>query len=360
MVQKLIELSPLFKEVFDKNVPLDYQIKVLNLTFKLEKAKWLQTPAAKLRMQADDDQKPYFLQDSNFSGGLVPAAFKRTEVPRLTTKGSHFHNMKKEHKWAVIQKLTKNFSCSIVDFDFSRAHANIAIRLQGEGLTLLKNCVTSPTFWSNQTQQSLPKRHGTSLQLDSKSCRSVLKVMLYGGNPFSPERIWDNFSQANASMVLELGEDKTFFRETQRYKDFLSVFAEDPVVKEVKWLNKKCYDFLGERVYTFDRTSPYQIHSKHLGVSRVLKFFKVVMLTVLTRACLQKGLLPLDHDGILCLDPYCQKPTLLARALTMLCSKWSKYLLNEQTLDIGPKKVSYKGKMQVVNFLQTLLLKSRL
>ena len=149
MVNELLEVSKHFKDVFDSFVGLDFQVALCEKGFLEEKEKWLQTAEAKvkfLEMQNNPRARGYFLTKRQFKEGLVPKEYHRTKAPRISTTGSTFHGMKNNLKWRVIHEITRRFNVTIVDFDFSGAHAVIATRLQPKHQTLLKRCVNSPSF----------------------------------------------------------------------------------------------------------------------------------------------------------------------------------------------------------------------
>jgi hypothetical protein len=175
------------------------------------------SPEAELKkkeMEKNPGKRGYFFTKRNFSEGLVPKEFHRTKAPRLATFGSTFYGMKKSLKYAIIPEITKRYQCTIVDFDFSGAHANIATRFQDSSETLLKQCVKSPHFWDERVEHSMPKVQSLDFPMTQKACRASLKIMLYtslnGGNPFSPDRVFDNLSNTMPEHLALLDPEVPF------------------------------------------------------------------------------------------------------------------------------------------------------
>ena len=105
-------------------------------------------------------------------------------------------------------------------------------------------------------------------------------------------------------------------------------------------------DRWGTQVFTIDRSEPYKINSKHLGISRVLQSFEIVLLTVLIKECLKLNILPisLDHDGALCVVNKEVQPEEIAALLTNAIEDWCMFLLDRQ-IEVVPKTSFYKGKV---------------
>jgi len=277
MVEGLVVVSKNFKPVFDSFIPLPWQIYYAESNFETLKADYLSTPEAQaklLEMQENPQKRGYFYTERNFSKGLVADSFhflfikKRTEAPRLAAFGSGLYGMKKVVKKCILLDLSDQYNATFIDFDFSGAHANIATRLLPLGSSLLKECVESPTFWNDRVQFYLPKMQGSSIPFNQNQCRSCLKVMLYtslnGGNPYSPARVLDNLSNEMPLLKEKVATQGVSFESTQFYKDFITIFQGDPLIEEVRELNKVCVDQWGTSVHTIDRTEPYRIGSKHL------------------------------------------------------------------------------------------------
>lgn len=152
--------------------------------------------------------------------------------------------------------------------------------------------------------------------------------------PFSPDRVKDNLLSIKPELKKVIDEAGPSFEQTDLYKDFLKVFGNDPLVSEVKQLNMICVNQWGDKVFTVDRVEPYKIQSKHLGISRVLQSFEVVLLSLLTRACIIRGHLPLslDHDGLLCLVKASHDPYEVCESLTQDLSEWSGFLLEGKSM----------------------------
>ncbi len=103
----------------------------------------------------------------------------------------------------------------------------------------------------------------------------------------------------------------------------------------------------GERVYTLDGKEAYRIYSKHLGISRILQSFEVVLWTVFTRSCLEYGLLllSLDNDGLLCLCMGNNDVFETSEYLTHSVQEWSQFLLEGKSLSIVSKMMAYAGEV---------------
>jgi hypothetical protein len=225
MVEDLITLSPHFRETFNKFVPLERQRKLSFSAFHNLKDEYMNTPEAeakRLEMRQNPRKKGYFFTNRDFSGRLVPESFHRTEAPRLAAYGSTLYGMKKVLKRKILKSLSEYYNVTLIDFDFSAAHANIATKMQGPGQLHLKECVQSPTFWNDRVTEIFPKVKKTSLPLDKKSCRATLKIMLYtslnGGNPFSPARVLDNLSNADPFLKEKVSISDVPFERWTRFK----------------------------------------------------------------------------------------------------------------------------------------------
>ena len=351
MVKSLIKVAPYFCNLFKDRVPLKEQVSIANESFQIEKEKYMSSDEGKLKkleLQKDPSKRGYFFTRRNFSTGLIPKKYERTKAPRISAKGSTFHGMKKELKWAIIDRLTKNFTCKIVDFDLSGAHANIATCLQGGGPTLLKQMTTSPSFWDERTELYWPSVERSNLGIDKSALRESLKIMLYtslnGGNPLNPERVRDNLKAVDATLglsILELDD----FEYTTLFKEFVGIFGSDPLVSEVKNLNEICVNNDKNSVFAIDRVEEYKIDSVHQGISRVLQSFEVILLSILVKSCLDKRYLPLslDHDGVLCLVEESQDVEEAAKKLSEGISEWSEYLLKGNHIQVVPKISSFNG-----------------
>jgi len=125
------------------------------------------------------------------------------------------------------------------------------------------------------------------------------------------------------------------------------------LIQEVEKLNEQCAiqeGFKDYKVYTIDRCEPYRFNSKHMGISRVLQGFEVVLLSVLAHEILKNKCLPisLDHDGILFMANPSVDPQEISEILSKgLFAEWSNYLLGE-ALPIEAKRYISNG--QVVDF----------
>lgn len=353
MVSDLLEVSKDFNKLLNNFFPLDQQVSMAQESFQRLKAEYMVTEEAEARrieMAQGSRRRGYFFDDRKFLGGLIPKEYYRTNAPRLTTKGSTLHGMRKDVKSDLLKQITNMFDCQIVDFDFAGAHAVIATRLLGPSERLLRECVSSSSFWDDQTKIFMLRNGFSDLKISQKECRAILKIMLYtslnGGNPLSPARVFDNLGNFKFDLVTQVHQGLDF-RQSADYANFCKVFAENPLIDEVKSLNEKCVSEWGDRVYTVDRKSPYKIESKHKGISRVLQSFEVVMLSVLVRACLSLGLLPLslDHDGVLCLDINKTQITNLEEALTNEMLDWSTYLL-KRPIQVVAKNIWRDGLLE--------------
>ena len=202
-----------------------------------------------------------------------------------------------------------------------------------------------------------------NVSLDDKVIKKILKIGLYtalnGGRPFSPERLHDNlllsadsWINANNLQSLEALSQSGIFKASKE------CFENFDLIKEVSEINTQCtkqiVDLHGQKVFrTFTIHTPvaYTFKKQHLGISRVLQSFEVVLLTVLVYAILETEGLPisLDHDGVLVM--YSQKqfkamgsdPKKIAdRLSTGIFANWSSYLLKEP-MPIEAKRIIMEG-----------------
>jgi hypothetical protein len=353
MIRDLLDVSKDFPTLLNNFLPLEEQVSMAQESFQRLKAEYMGTKEAearRLEMAQGSRRRGYFFDNRPFLGGLTPKEYYRTNAPRLTTKGSTLHGMRKDVKSDILKQITNMFDCQIIDFDFAGAHAVIATRLLGPSERLLRECVSSSSFWDDQTEIFMRRNGFSDLKISQKECRAMLKIMLYtslnGGNPLSPARVFDNLGNFKFDLVIQVHQGLDF-RQSADYANFCKVFAENPLIEEVKSLNEKCVGEWGDRVYTVDNTSPYKIESKHKGISRVLQSFEVVMLSVLVRGCLSSGLLPLslDHNGVLCLDINKTQVTNLEKDLTDQMCDWSTYLL-KRPIQVVAKNIWRDGQLE--------------
>lgn len=139
-------------------------------------------------------------------------------------------------------------------FDLSGAHASIVTRLQNLGPTLLKECMSSKSFWDDPAQLYPSSTASFPIPLDEAQKRTVLKIILYmsfnDGNPLSPARVEATLENIDYELYPELNfngqimmefhslrnSENVFewFDRTQIYKSFVEAFCSHPLLAEVK------------------------------------------------------------------------------------------------------------------------------
>jgi hypothetical protein len=266
--------------------------------------------------------------------------------------------MKKNFLIEILKKLTiEKPEFAFVDVDFSAAHTRIARYLLFEFESELDKSLEDPNFWEIQVNNARTHFEQQNLDLTDKTIKKLLKVGLYtslnGGNPTSKGRMIDNlFLNAEKEVLnskdIDLQSIETFYT-SKIYRATEDCFNSFKLINEIKSLNHPCAKFHEgskmNRSYTIDRMIPYEYDSKHLGISRVLQGFEVVLLTVLVKNLLKSGALPasLDHDGALVVIPAEVDPFKFCEKLSNSSfKKWSKYFLR-YPLPIEPKRLVKEG-----------------
>lgn len=364
MVDDLLKTTPIFASGFNKVFPLSFQKETADCSFLKLKKEWQQTklkPSVNLQELLDEKPgKKYFETNRNF-GPLVPTTYHRTEAPRISTKGSTFHGMKKNLEIEILNQLTLKRNAVFVDIDMGAAHTRVARRLLSRSDSQLDKSLKDPEFWNTQIKLAKPFFEERRVTLQDKEIKKILKVALYtsmnGGNPTSDARLLKNLSDNAGRYIDEQGLSNVIdIRESELYKAAGKCLSEFQLVKEVRELNTSCTHRIGKdefESYTIDRTSSYKYKQAHLGISRVLQGFEVVLLTVLVREVLKAGGIPvsLDHDGVLAMFSK-KKFDSYKRDCKYLCAvvaegdfkDWSSFLLDEP-MPIEPKRLWIDGQL---------------
>jgi hypothetical protein len=357
MVHLLLAVAPRFNKLFNRLCPLDKQRSLGQASFEFLRQAWFKEQAElplaskelKAEAESDPQKKPglkYFQTKRKFKE-LVPVLYKRTEAPRLTATGSTFHGMKSNLAWQIYAQLTESIDITILDLDKSACHARIACSLQNNPDSELTQAVnSSDAFWDDKVNFFHPQLLEVGVEVLPEHLRKMLKVSFYtslnGGNPFGDARLLDNVDQ-NANYLFK-GLSVEEFKVSEEMTKLRNVLSGFDLIKEVKSLNLKCVT-AEKKTYTIDRTAPYKVASPHMGISRVLQSFEVVLLTVLVRAILRKGGIPLNlaHDGAVAMFSGHVDAQKLCSELSEEMQDWSTYLLNGFEMPIEVKSKFYKG-----------------
>lgn len=380
MVEALVETSPQFHSIFNTLIPLEEQVGFMKRSFSVKSGEWHAEQARKLAAEAANptlaanrklqeqidaeilaaniartgkvpDQKQkgkkYYETNRKFVS-MLPPIYRRSLAPRLTATGSTLHGMKKDLanpilKESLLYFKRRNLSYSYLDLDMSAAHARFAVVLQQRRDSELREAVIEGgAFWDSRTEIFHKKLSDVGVEIEKKQLRGMLKVMLYtplnGGEPLGLNNLFKNFSD-NAPQLIKQFSSKDEFYKSEFYKKSTSVFNTFNLIKEVSLLNKQCVIPNGLGTYSLDRSEMYTYKSPHQGISRALQSFEVVLLTVLTRAILKRGGLPINlaHDGVTALFPGIVDEQHLTTLLTHDISPWVTYLLNDISLPIECK-----------------------
>lgn len=144
------------------------------------------------------------------------------------------------------------------------------------------------------------------------------------------------------------------------YKATIKAIKAFKIIDEVKFINTTCnfeqaaFQKTRNLTFTIDRVKPYEVDSKHKGISRVLQSFEVVLLTVLVYEVLNaRGIsVSLDHDGVLAMFPrkwfeenqFSTDDMINRLQNSGKFEAWSTYLLKEK-LPIEVKRYVVNGKV---------------
>ena len=364
MVEILLKVSPMFADKFDRVFPVDTQREVAQSNFVKERAIWKakqNVPILKeteVALSAVDPSskskgKKYFETNRQFTR-LVPCFYQRTKAPRISTKGSTLHGMKKDLLKSVLKDLSLRKKIEFLEIDMSACHSRVARSLILSPDSVLGVSLREPQFWATQVNALKIFYLERDLNVDDKTLKRILKVALYtamnGGNPASDARLLDNLSNNYEPYAREFTsvEQLQMSPLWSATKEILNRFS---LVAEVRNLNETCAvkeEDGSYKTYTPDRWEPYVVEGKHLGISRVLQGFEVVLLTVLVKQCLIQGSLPvsLDHDGVLIMVPSGTNTTELVEKLgSGDFAAWSEYLLKEP-LPVEVKRHFIAGEMK--------------
>jgi hypothetical protein len=352
MVRHLRNIGPVVYFVFLPLFPLNAQIELATSVFESLKG-------TKYDKAGKKGQKGYFRTYRSFNS-LVPERYERTpNAPRLTAEGNSFHGMNKVLLIKIVKEMTKTLKdYMVLELDMSACHSRVAASLLPEG-NLLNQALSATNFWTEQTNKYIQQYHSHNIDIDNKTLKKIFKVALYtalnGGNPAGQERLMDNL-MGNAIDLLP----KNKISQSSFYSITRQILEEFPLLKEVRDLNKLCYEQIGEHPYTYtvDRYEPYRNSASYKGISRVLQGFEVVLLSRLTHQVLDAGGLPLslDHDGLLAMfhisrsgltdeEAIIYFAKQVEKQLTGMLEKWSVYLLNNP-VPVETKRVWFNGEMK--------------
>ena len=361
MVEDLLKVSGSFRGIFSRLIPEEAQAKVSNDIYA-EYQKAISSGSSTYPFIADRLEEgfrfQYFKSRRSFSH-LVSDRYRRTCAPRLTTNGSTFHGMNKILVEGISISLTETFPVQFIELDMGAAHARVAAFLQGKSSPLHES-LNDLNFWDQQTELLIKRVVLEAPRMNAKYLRKMLKVSVYtslnGGNPASDERLCDNFELNAKTIFSAVGEDKAQLMLTPEFKSMKQVLSEFKLGKALKDLNKTCVVPVNSgfaiskqnpgMVFTVDKSEPYLVTSAHMGISRVLQGFELIMLSNMVQQCVRLGGLPvsLDHDGIYVCLPQNRDPMAFIDQMDRFCEDWGKYLL-EMKVPITGKRVIVKGKI---------------
>lgn len=314
MVEAVLKHSTKMRPTFDAILPFEIQRKYWEETFL--SSKW----ALKDKKEKDPNYrtrkgKDFFETKRKFEGFLL-FAYKRTEAPRLTAQGSGcFHGLKKKMKYTIIKNWPAHFT--FLDLDMSACHLRVGERLLKNDNSACTRAVHEESFWNTSAKQAQMYFRTAGLYENTASIRASLKVATYtslnGGNPSSPYRIFEN-AIFNFSENIGNVQTADLFLQTALCKAMQKTFENFPVINELKNLNKGCAQPLTygpdgkptkSGCYTPDRLEMEIFEKPHLGISRVLQGFEIILLCCLywEMVDLRLQVCSLDHDGLLAYLP---------------------------------------------------------
>lgn len=335
MVEGLIKATPGFYKMFNSIYPVPFQSNTAHKYFDpMHELAIVDVPVGKPK---DLKDMKYYEVNRKFYN-LVSPQYIRSKAPRITTKGSTFHGMKKDLKYNILKELSK-YGYKMVDCDMSACHSRVAASLLLKENSQIRSSLEDDNFWGRQVKIFGPFYNEYGVMIPDAIIKKILKVMLYtslnGGNPGSEARLIDNLSK-NASEYLAQMElkDPHLLINSKIFDASTKVAGKFNLANEIKELNKTCVvPSMTRKIYfthTIDRAVPYESESIHYGISRVLQGFEVVLLSILTQLSLKNNALPisLDHDGILLLVPEEIDADELINTLNKDFVPWSEYLLD--------------------------------
>jgi hypothetical protein len=362
MVNELLEVSKIFNPLFTKLITENEQVLITSSVYQEFKRAILTGQSENIYIdglvKSNSFRPDYFKSKRKFKN-LVSTGFQRSLAPRLTTKGTTFHGMNKLLLDGVSLEITRKYPYQFVEIDMSAAHARVAAWLQGPD-SILHAFLTDPYFWDNQVSKLIFEVEKAGPKIKSKYLRKMLKVGFYtalnGGNPSSIDRLSENFELNINSLWVECDKDKIQLSRTPEYHIMRKTLNEFELNRALADLNKSCVLSTNRSfnispsspglVFTIDRLIPYSVDKTHMGISRVLQGFEVVMLTDLVYHCIKLGGLPLslDHDGIfLCLPNHIEATSFVIE-IDKQVQPWMNYLL-EMNVPITFKRIIKEGKI---------------
>lgn len=371
MVSNLLKIAPLFKRRFDQLFPIELQKEIhkekfeeLKLLYNKEIAEQSVLRAVTKYMDEDGKvNKKYFETKRTFET-LVPASYKRTEAPRISTKGNTFHAMKKSLLIEIVKELSIRSSAVFIDVDMSAAHTRIGRFLLSDEDSDLNKALSDAEFWPSVVSKY--KDRFAQVLVNEKQVKKILKVGLYtsmnGGNPVGDKRLIANITSNLIDTLDELNiRTPEALMSSSLFKITREVLDDFALIKDVQAISSKCFykewDVEESKAnyfsYTIDKVGPYEFDKGHKGISRVLQGFEVVLLTVLVYKALKLSFTPvsLDHDGCLLMltkgqfELYNNDPFTLSKAVESgKFESFCTYLLKE-TIPIEPKRLFIGGKI---------------
>lgn len=361
MVHELLSAAPAFHDLFNSLIPAVQQQELASAQFLKQRALYYDQISANEFLTAKDKKdRGYFTVNRKFST-LVPSFYKRTVAPRITTTGSTFHGMKKQLQLELLKELTATHGgpytitppVCFIDIDMSACHSRVAAYLMYDTASQISLSLEDAGFWKRQIEWATPFFESNGVDLSPEEIKKMLKVMLYtslnGGNPSSESRLIDNIgNNAKAYLLREKLDTPLLIENSTLYAATYQAASQFALANELKDLNKICAQrgTYTDSYYTstVDRAEPYSLNSVHLGISRVLQGFEVVLLTLLVKFGLEEGGFPvsLDHDGALFAFDAQVNPTELIKRMNERFLPWSNYLI-KRDLPLEVKRLIHSG-----------------
>lgn len=246
----------------------------------------------------------YFSVERKFSS-ILPTHYTTSRTPRFTGRPANsVHAMESSLRWDVLQEVSNRTDLCFFDVDFSSCHASIASSLLPENSELSGMLKHEDRFWSSSTEELIGfLSSGLQTELSQPQIKKLLKVSLYSalnGGDISG----DTLSTKMACDIKGLkGSDQAILKSNlQLLPRYWSVLGELSSLSS-KTALKSAVGSPGSRAYhvfTPVKTKPYYFDKPHLGISRVLQAFEVILLMNLSETVLDLGMHIgcLDHDGL--------------------------------------------------------------